>query len=60
MYRIVGHSFNDAPNVVVHRIQIWTVRRPEFLRSKHFHIIRQPVLNLGEHLSNFYHIGFEA
>lgn len=40
MSRLVGHSFNDAPHVVVQQIQIWTVRRPEFLGPKHVHIIR--------------------
>jgi len=60
MSLLVGHSFNDAPHVIVHRIQIWTVWRPEFFETKHFYIIRQPVLNLEEHLSNSYHIGFES
>jgi len=29
MSRLVGHSFNDAPHVVVHRIQIWTLTNIE-------------------------------
>jgi len=29
MSRLIGHWLNDIPHVVVHRIQIWTVRRSE-------------------------------
>jgi len=56
MSRLVGKLFNDAPHVVV---GFKSVRRSEFLGPKHFHIIRQPVLNFGEHLSNFYHIALK-
>lgn len=41
MPRFVGNPFNYAPYVVVQGIQIWAIRRPEFLGPKHINIESQ-------------------
>jgi len=56
MSRLVGHSFNDVPYVVIHQIQSGFQRtQKQVTASNSVH-----PGNLGEHLSNFYHIEFEA
>lgn len=42
MSSLISDPFDYAPKVIIERIQIWTVERPEFFRSKHIDVIREP------------------